>query len=52
MQAKSEAFEKETAETVTVTKDITRNLQLLSLTVERLSTLSEINEKRWEHRDK
>ena len=48
VQSKSENYEKDLADTVIVTKELSKQVQLLSLTIERLSTLSEINEKRWE----
>jgi hypothetical protein len=46
LQAKSEGYEKELTDVVATTKENTKQIQLISLTVERLSTLSEINEKR------
>jgi hypothetical protein len=54
MQARSESYEKDIALSASTTSELTRQVQLLSLTVERLSTLSEINEKKWERlsRDK
>ena len=52
MQARSDAFESQAKDTDANQKELSRQLQLLSLTIERLSTISEINEKRWEHKEK
>lgn len=49
IQYKSEAQETKITENSQLTKELTSQLQLLSLTVERLSTLAEVNERRWDH---
>jgi hypothetical protein len=52
LQARSETSEKDLAENVLLTRKLGDQVQLLSLTIERLSTISEYHEKRLDHLNK